>query len=1227
MILIKESEIEIFKVKNMKQLIMNKLALSVLLATGLNAGSQAAPLDLDTSFDSDGMLTANYGSGTKSYFTDVEITPDDKIVAVGYAQAAGNNYNILIAKYNLDGSLDSSFGSNGTVNLAIETNNRAEGLAIQPDGKLLVIGRSLGASGKWKLFVKRFEIDGSEDLSFTAYTYSPSYSASGLSGVRDVYPQDIAIMADGKILLSIREHFYSFQTGTGYDKINRSKMIRLQENGSLDTAFGTNGFTDKAGAGNSYSYEDAKFALSSTGDIYIPGGRREAFYSQNIRTMTLSKYNSNGIAQMFAGSTAGWNRRENTAPSPAAAYNQQDQLNSSLVLPNGNIASVGCSEQSGTYFSSRIQLQDSNGNFVTAFDTDGVVDSDMINSSYRIEHCFRDVTYHPSVGLIAVGGIKNGSWTTHGSLYVSAVNADTGASIGVSRTGTDNQGYLTATAITSAGKIVSVGYVDPIGGAVGHEAAVMMMQGAPLPAAINNLGPLSFTDIASADLSVQQQSAISDVVITPSAPLTAKVYGGSASINNTVQSNPLTLSDGDNLSLMHTSASTENTKTSTAIVVNNGTGFHRNNQTWSVGDTFAEFNSTTFVADTTPDAFTIASRINGQFNSVITSSTTITGITVATPISISNGEYSINNGAFTSTAGTVENNDTVTVRNTNSALPATTVTSTLTVGGVSADFESTTENADTYPNAFTLQPNVATLALLDEIQTSQTVTISNINTPSPVSITNGEYSINGGSFTSASGTVNPADTITVRHTSSGTFSTAVTSSLDVGGRTATFVSTTEAADTTPDAFNLLPANSTPAQLQYTSYSTTVTVAGINSAATISIVGGTYKINNGGYVASAGTVNNGDRIIVRHFNSNSFSTQTTSTLTIGGVSNSFSTTTIAEDISPQAFFFSPLNNAPLNATATSGLIFVLGINSAAPISVTNGEFSINGGAYTNVATTVTKGQNVRVRHTTPGMFSIQNTTTLNIGGSTANFVSNTISQDTTPDDFSFGPRVSDQQRSTQLVSGSITVTGINSATAISVTGGEYKINNNAFTSANGTVNEGDTVVLRQTTASGFSSLSRTNITIGGLTKLYETRTMDRDITPDTFNVVEQTSVELNTVITSAEITVTGINDSADISITNGEYSINNAGFTSSAGTLENGDTVVIRHTTANAHSTGTTTVLTIEGVSADFISTTKAATNASSGASSGGSSGGALSFGWLFILAGLVMTRLPGRKKS
>jgi hypothetical protein len=97
----------------------------------------------------------------------------------------------------------------------------------------------------------------------------------------------------------------------------------------------------------------------------------------------------------------------------------------------------------------------------------------------------------------------------------------------------------------------------------------------------------------------------------------------------------------------------------------------------------------------------------------------------------------------------------------------------------------------------------------------------------------------------------------------------------------------------------------------------------------------------------------------------------------------------------------------------------------------------------------------------------------------------------------------------------------------------------------------------------------------------------DSTPDPFNFVDQTNVALNTLVETAAVTVSGINMPADISVTGGEYSINNGAYTAVAGTVTNGQTVKVRHTSSESNSTTTNTVLTIGGISGTFTSTTVA----------------------------------------
>lgn len=117
---------------------------------------------------------------------------------------------------------------------------------------------------------------------------------------------------------------------------------------------------------------------------------------------------------------------------------------------------------------------------------------------------------------------------------------------------------------------------------------------------------------------------------------------------------------------------------------------------------------------------------------------------------------------------------------------------------------SATPPPDTVPDAFTFtdQTGVARSAVIS----SNAITVAGIDAPEPISVTGGEYSVNGGAFTSAAGTVTNGNTVKVRHTSSANFATATSTVFTIGGVADTFTTTTLAADTVPDAFTFTDQN-------------------------------------------------------------------------------------------------------------------------------------------------------------------------------------------------------------------------------------------------------------------------------------------------------------------------------------------------------------------------------------------------------------------------------------
>ncbi len=354
----------------------------------------------------------------------------------------------------------------------------------------------------------------------------------------------------------------------------------------------------------------------------------------------------------------------------------------------------------------------------------------------------------------------------------------------------------------------------------------------------------------------------------------------------------------------------------------------------------------------TPFAFT--DQLGVALSTLVTSDTiTVSGLNLPAQMSVSGGEYSLNGGAYTTVAGTVSNGDTVTVLHTSAASGNTTTDTVLTIGGVSDIFSSTTVH-DTTPDAFlfTDQVDVAVSTLIS----SDTVTVSGITTGVAITVTGGEYSINAGAFTTLAGTVNAGDTVTVRHTSAAFSGTATDTVLTIGGVSDTF-STTTVHDTTPDAF--LFTDQVDVALSTLITSDTITVSGITTGVAISVTGGEYSINGGTYTAVAGTVNAGDTVTVRHTSAAGYDSLTDTVLTIGGVSDTFSTTTMLDTI-PDAFLFTDQVDVALNTMITSNTITVTGIAAGAAISVSGGEYSINGGSFTTVNGMVNVGDTVMVR---------------------------------------------------------------------------------------------------------------------------------------------------------------------------------------------------------------------------------------------------------------------------
>lgn len=205
--------------------------------------------------------------------------------------------------------------------------------------------------------------------------------------------------------------------------------------------------------------------------------------------------------------------------------------------------------------------------------------------------------------------------------------------------------------------------------------------------------------------------------------------------------------------------------------------------------------------DTTPNTLTFAPITEAALSVEKTSSAvTVTGIDKAVPISIVGGTYSIGGGAFTATAGTISSGQSVAVKVTSSTKTNTAVTATLSVGGAKGTFSVTTA-PDITPDIFSF---TAVTGAEPASANTATVTVAGVDIAVPISVTNSQYKIGSGDYTSAPGTVSAGQVVTVKVIASTSLTTAVNALVTIGGVPVTYSVTTLADVTAPTAQILFP---------------------------------------------------------------------------------------------------------------------------------------------------------------------------------------------------------------------------------------------------------------------------------------------------------------------------------------------------------------------------------------------------------------------------------------
>ncbi|WP_308380028.1 calcium-binding protein [Streptomyces sp. ISL-43] len=233
---------------------------------------------LDSTFGPGGRVTTDFGSQFESA-NGVAVQPDGKIVAVGRTGSGGGDF--ALARYNTNGDLDSIFDTDGRVTTDFSGQfESANGVAVQPDGKIVAVGRTSSGGGDFAL--ARYNTNGSLDTTFDTDGRVTTDFNSGYGDEAHA----VAVQADGKIIAA----------GTGWLSVD-FVLMRYNPDGSLDTSFGPDGngklFTD-FGSFQFSSFDTAFGVAVQTDGKIVAAGHANSSNSNTGSRFALARYNTNG---------------------------------------------------------------------------------------------------------------------------------------------------------------------------------------------------------------------------------------------------------------------------------------------------------------------------------------------------------------------------------------------------------------------------------------------------------------------------------------------------------------------------------------------------------------------------------------------------------------------------------------------------------------------------------------------------------------------------------------------------------------------------------------------------------------------------------------------------------------------------------------------------------------------------------------------------------------------
>ena len=402
----------------------------------------------DFTFGSNGTVRSNIndGDGTDDEAFAVAVQSNGKIIAAGKSYDYSiPDYEIALTRYNSDGTIDNTFGLDGTIRSFIyegaNIDDEARAIAIQPDGKIVIAGSSVASlSYATNFAVARYDSNGHPDNTFGISGNESFFIAQGDSF--DDEARAVAIQPDGKIIVA----GFS-ESGPSYS--NAFALVRLKADGSFDSTFGTNGsvISNVTGGDGSDDYITS-LVLQPDGKVVVAGSSRNGV--SETTAFAVARFNSNGSPDNTFGTSG------SVRTFIAGGDSTVDIAYSVALTTDGKIVAAGSSQSaSPTAYAFALARYTSAGLLDNIFGSDGTTRG-FISGGSNLDDICTSIAIRPD-GTIAAAGYSEDS-TFHNAFAIAifdSTSENESLRNYISTNSDDDFAY--SLALTSDGKIVSAG--------------------------------------------------------------------------------------------------------------------------------------------------------------------------------------------------------------------------------------------------------------------------------------------------------------------------------------------------------------------------------------------------------------------------------------------------------------------------------------------------------------------------------------------------------------------------------------------------------------------------------------------------------------------------------------------------------------------------------------------------------------------------------------------------